>query len=80
MRGYWYSKILFTTVGMRLNGDGDSGYVVRSVLRITKGAKSVVGRDVELHLTVAEARALARDLTERADRADRTNREAGYRI
>lgn len=80
MRGYWYSKIIRTATTLRLNGDTDTGYVVRAVLRITKGSKSAVGREVDLHLTVAEARALAAELNLRADAAERTNLDAGYRI
>lgn len=80
MRGYWYSKVIRTATTLRLNGDRDTGHVVRAVLRITKGAKSVVGREVELHLTVAEARALATELNIRADRAEQVNKDAGYRI
>lgn len=80
MRGYWYSKVIRTATAFRVNGDTGTGYGVRSVLRITEGAKSVVGREVELHLTVAEARALALELTSRADVAEKTNKDAGYRI
>lgn len=80
MRGYWYSKVIHTATALRMNGDRGTGHVVRAVLRITKGAKSVVGREVELHLTVAEARALAAELNIRADVAEETNLDVGYRI
>lgn len=80
MRGFWYSRIVRTGTAIRVNGDTGTGYIVRSVLRITKGAKSVVGREVELHLTVAEARVLAKQILDAADTAERTNHDSGYRI
>lgn len=80
MRGYWYSRIVRTATTFRVNGDTDTGYVVRSVLRITKGAKSAVGREVELHMTVAEARVFAKQIQDAADTAERTNHDVGYRI
>jgi hypothetical protein len=80
MRGYWYSKVLRSTTALRVNGGKDTGYVVRTILQITKGAKSAVGREVELHLTVAEARALATELNTRADEAEQNNDARGFRI
>ncbi len=77
---FWYSRPIRTTTAFRQDGNINTGYVVRSVLRITKGAKSVVGRDVELHLTVAEARELALELNARADVTEQYNKGAGYLI
>lgn len=80
MRGYWYSKVLRTGTAIRISEDTDTVYIVRTVLRITRGSKSVVGKDVELHLTVAGARVFAKQILDAADTAERTNHDAGYRI
>lgn len=80
MRSTWYSRLIRTTAALRLNGTHDTGYVVRTILRINKGTKAVTGREVELHLTAAEARELAAELIVRAEYAEQTNRIAGYLI
>lgn len=76
----WYARRVRTALTFRLNGTPDTGYVVRTVLRLTKATKAALGRDVELHLTVAEARDMARQLLEYADSAEETNKSAGYLI
>jgi hypothetical protein len=76
----WYSRPVRTTRTFRLNGDSDTGYVVRTVLRLTKATKAATGRDIELQLTAAEARSLAKQLLDQADNAERINHDAGYRI
>lgn len=80
MRKSWFAKIIRTATTLRLNGNQDTGHVVRSVLRITDGAKSAAGREVEMHLTAAEARAFAAELLVMAETAEKINRAAGYRI
>ena len=79
MLGRWYSKLVRTATTLRLDGAG-SGYVVRSVLRITEGAKVARGREIELQMTAAEARSFAAELVAMADKAATINSDAGYRI
>lgn len=76
----WYARRVRTTAGFQSKGDHGTGYIVRTVLRLTAATKAALGRDVELHLTVAEARDMASQLLEFADSAERKNKDVGYRI
>lgn len=76
----WHARRIATGATYRQGGDGDTGYVVRNVLRLTKATKAATGKVVEFHLTVAEARQMAALLLEKADVAEQYNRDAGYRI